>query len=149
MPPNRSARIIASGAGTFLLIGLVTVGVWRLEVEDIVSIAIGANVLAMLLAFSAWSGVIFEGKNSVRRPGPESWQDWLVMFVLGAFLSAFFLLLDCNGHLPSALGGTACDRQPGLDVIFTVAAVAITAISLPSALRAWLLAKLSPPSGEG
>lgn len=146
MQRKRSAQIISTAAGSILLIGLVTAGVSRIDMEDIVTTVISANVFAMLVAFAVWSGVVFEGKKSVNGPGPESWQDWLVMFLLGALLSAFFLLIDCDGHLPSALGGAGCDRQPGFDVIFTLAALALTAISLPSALRAWLLAKLSPPS---
>lgn len=59
-------------------------------------------------------------------------------------MSALFLFIDCGHQLPPALGGAACDGHPGISVVFTLGALAVTAIALPSALRAWLIATLSP-----
>lgn len=143
MQHTRPAQIIATGAGSIFLLALVTGCVWLLDPDGFVPTAIIANAIALLVAFANWTGVLYERGGGRRHPPIESWQGWIGMFLVALILSTYFLWIDCGWHLPPVLGGTACERRPGLDLIFTVAALAMAAIALPSALRAWLLARLS------
>lgn len=146
---RHTVQAIATGAGSALLIGLVAVVTSLLAHGDsFVPTALAANAFSGLVAIAAWSGALFRrSKGGSPDVQPESWQDWVGIFFAAFLMSALFLFMDCGHHLPPALGGTECDGHPGISVLFTFSALAMTAIALPSALRAWLLAVLSPSAG--
>jgi hypothetical protein len=143
----RAAQIIANSAGAITLIGLVTLATWLVTTDDsFVQTALAVNAIAALVAIATWSGAIFRHKGVSQ---PESWGEWVGMFLLGCAMSALFLFIDCGHHLPQVLGGTECDGHPGISVVFTFAAIAMTTIALPSALRAWLLSVLASAASGG
>lgn len=112
--------------------------------EDFVATAITINLIGALTAMAGWHGVLF-GKRASQ---PETVSEWLGIFFGGSLMSTLFLLVDCHWHLPIALGGSGCDSRPNFSVIFTIGAIAMTVIALPSALRAWLIARMSPTFEE-
>lgn len=130
---QRSSRtqLLASSAGLALLTLLVVAAALLYFPEHFWLATAFGGVITFLLAFAAWSGVLWQGRRSGSEP--ESWGEWLGIFFGGALLSAFFLYIDVE----------VAKGQPGFSAVFTVAALGLTFISLPSALRAWLLAKLS------
>lgn len=140
-----AAQVVATSAGGVALIGVVTIATWLVAAEDaFVQAALAANAGAGLIAIATWSGALFRHKGVSQ---PESWGEWVAMFFLGCIMSALFLFIDCGHHLPQVLGGAECDGHPGIGVVFTIAALAMAAISLPSALRAWLLSVLASTAG--
>ena len=144
----RAVQAIATGTGAAVLIGLVTATTWLLSPSgSVVQTALVANALTGLMAIAAWSGVLFRRKDGSHSVRPESWADWVGIFLVASVMSALFLFIDCGHHLPPALGGTECDGQPGITIAFTFGALAMAAIALPSAVRAWLLVVLSPSAG--
>ncbi len=144
MRGNRSAQIIASTVGLLAVIALVTAAVyWLAPQREFVSTAITCNAIAVATALAAWSGLLFKGEAAERPSRPDRWTDWLALFGLSSLISALFLFIDCGWHLPLALGGRECDGHPGITLALTIGVVALTAIALPSALRAWLLEHLS------
>jgi hypothetical protein len=124
-----TANFIASSIALLVLVGMVTVSVvttrsgahfWLYE-------TLGC-LLTVPLAFAMWSGTIWNrGDKPIK--GPATWKEWLILFLVGTGTSAVFLLIDIyisQGH-------------PGIGAIFTVGAMAMSVVALPSALRAWLL----------
>ena len=145
-----TAQIVASGVGILALVCLVSAAAYlAVPPQDFVSVSVATNALGILVALIAWAGVPWTRRSKDRQiAGPKRWTEWLGMFLVSLPLSAFFLFIDCGWHLPKELGGTACDGHPGISVIFTVSAVSLTAIALPSAIRAWLLELMSPSSSS-
>jgi hypothetical protein len=143
---RRLAQVVATSAGSVFLVCLVTGIAWLIVRDDsFVSTAIVVNAAVGLMALATWSGAVFPGKEP-KYFRPEHWKDWIAMFWFSIPISALFLFIDCGWHLSQMLGGTACDRNPGITVVFTAGSLAMTAIALPSALRAWLLAFLTSPT---
>jgi membrane protease YdiL (CAAX protease family) len=143
----RTVQAIATGAGSALLIALVTFTVSLLvRGESFLPTAVAANAFAGPLAVAAWSGALFRRKGGGLNWRPESWMDWIGIFLVSSVMSALFLFIDCGHHLPSAFGGTECNGHPGISAVFTAAALTMTVIALPGALRAWLLEVLSKPA---
>jgi len=131
MQHSRRAQFLASTAGVLLLTLLVVVAALLYSPESFWFTAGFGCTITFLLTFAAWSGVLWQGKRSGGEP--KSWGEWLGLFFGGALFSAFFLYIDIK----------LAEGHPGFSAIFTVAALATTFIALPSALRAWLLAKLA------
>ena len=67
---------------------------------------------------------------------------WLGMFFGGLALSAFFVWLDCRS-IAVFQADFRCHGTPNFSIIFTIAAIALTLVALPSALRAWIIARYS------
>jgi len=146
MPSVRAAQITATGVASASLLVLTTFVTWLLAPgESLAQTALATNASAGLTAFAAWSGALFRRKDV---SPPESWGDWVGVFFASSLLSGLLLSIDCGFHLPEGLGGEGCDGNPGISVIFTIAALSMMAIALPSALRAFLLASLSPPAED-
>ena len=87
-------------------------------------------VFTIPLALAAWSGKLS------RQWQPESWLEWLGIFVGAAALAAVFWLMDLGV------------KNPGLSVIFNLSTTGLAVIALPSALRAAVLERLHPPRPE-
>ena len=124
-------QAIASGAGVALLVFLVAGAAHWYSPENFWPTAALAWAFTFLLAFVVWSGALWRGQHSV--DAPKTWGEWVALFFGGTFLSALFLFIDLQ----------LADGDPGISAIFTMAAIAMTLIALPSALRAWLLARLA------
>lgn len=143
MTKTTQIQLIASGIGIVLLLAIVTSTVaWLSNDADYLPSAVIFNSMAIVGAVAVWNGVfVSSGKN--KSSGLESWTHWLGMFVVGAILSCIFLMIDCGGHLPGFHPEFVCNANPGISMAFTLGAIGLTVIALPSAVRAWLLAKLS------
>jgi len=135
-------QTIATGISYAFLVTIVSGASRILAGEDsFVTTAIVANAIATSTALTAWSGALFQKMGAgIQPPG---FLGWIGLFVAGVLTSALFLFIDCGHHLPSALGGVECDGKSGVGIVFTIAAMSMTAISLPSALRVWLIKKLA------
>ncbi len=131
------ANLIASGTALLVLLGMVTAVVVLSKEEEHFWLyeAVGC-IFTVPMALAMWSG-------KMRKPsdepvaGPENWKDWLLLSLVGFAISALFLAFDvfvAQGH-------------PGISAVFTVGAVVITVVSLPSAIRAWLLDLLQDHAG--
>lgn len=131
-------RIVSSTVGAILLTGVVLAGVYCLgSSENFTSNAALAWLFIVPLA------VIFWEKNAFVKRNPFSWIDWLGAFIVGLALSAIFLEMDCGWPNPFAAGKFSCVKfDPGPSVVFTISSIFITTISLPGAVRAWLLARI-------
>jgi len=137
---GRFAQATATSISYAFLVCIVTAASKLISNDkSFVSTAILTNAIATATAVSAWTGALFRGRGIQ----PTDVADWILMFFCGAVMSALSLFIDCGLHLPAALGGVECDGHPGISVLLTIAFLSITAISLPSALRAWLIKKLS------
>jgi len=88
--------------------------------------AIFGNLIALPTALAEWNGVLGKGAYS-----PPSWREWIGVFFGAGALSAAFVAIDV------AL------VHPGFSLFLTIGALAITFVALPSALRAWMLERLS------
>jgi hypothetical protein len=152
MASTRSARavqFIATGSGAAVLIVVVTAVTWLLSpAESVKQTALVANAFAGLVAVAAWSGVLFRGKGGGQIGQPENWTDWVGIFFVASVMSALFLFIDCGHHLPPVLGGRECDGHPGITIALTCGALAMAAIALPSAIRAWLISALAPAAED-
>lgn len=121
-------NVFASGVALLMLAAIVGLGavVVLPADEHRWPLAVASYAVLVPIAFWAWSGRMFsrEGSND---PEPQTWRDWTGLFALNLGLSAVFVFIDMGlGH-------------PGISLIFTVAAVSMTMISLPGAVRAWIL----------
>ena len=126
-----AVNAVASATGIMLLIGIVSVAAYLFASEkDFWFTAIAGHLFTVPLAVSDWSGSLRKS-NTNDQAVPPSWQYWLVIFTVGLLTSTVFVLIDF------AL------VHPGFSLIFTIGAVAMTFIALPSAVRAWLLELLS------
>lgn len=132
---KNSSEIVASTAGLALLVALIFTAVYFFTPADAFwSYAIAGLLFTVPFALSEWHSGIFTRK--AKEPSvPLSWQDWVGMFVGGVILSSLFVAIDL------------AVVHPGFSLIFTIAALALTFIALPTALRAWLLTQMKPRGG--
>jgi len=136
-------QILASAIGIIVLGVIVTTAVaWTSSDEVFVSAAVICNLWSIAVALAVWTGVLRSKKHKL--DSPESWSpsEWLYFFPGGIFVSVIFLLIDCGGQLPVFHPQFVCNGHPGFGAIFTISTITMTAIALPSAIRAWLLSKL-------
>ncbi|MBH9577251.1 hypothetical protein [Inhella proteolytica] len=94
--------------------------------KDFWLVAIGGSMLTAPMAISAWHGDLF-GKHG----GPQTAGEWLLYFAMSSVLSAVFVAIDL------------AVVHPGLSLVFTLGALAMTFVALPGAARAWLLESLA------
>ena len=140
---TRSGQFAASAAGIVLIVCLVTPLVaWLIPTDSFAIVAIGANGIAILFAAAEWTGVLRRWETEPA-PRPLSPWEWIGVFFLSLAISVLFIFMDCGWHIPWPHEKFICDGHPGLSLIFTFAAVCLTIISLPSAVRAYLLRVLA------
>lgn len=87
--------------------------------------AIFGNLVALPTALAAWSGALWKGAER-----PANWREWIGIFFGAVALSAAFVAIDI------------VLVHPGFSLAFTIGAIAISFVALPSALRAWMLERL-------
>ena len=125
-------RVIASAFGVALLVALVTGAAAFFEHgNNFRVVAIAGCLFTVPLAIAAWHGDFF-GKDD----GPRTPLAWLLFFALSAVLSGIFVAIDIGV------------KHPGISLVFTIGALAMTFIALPSAARAWMLELLSAQDGK-
>ncbi|MFZ6721684.1 hypothetical protein [Undibacterium sp. Ji49W] len=142
MPKKKIQKNIYSLISLVILWSIVTVLAKSVSPKDeSIATIIVVNLLLTGLSIRMWTNPdFFSGKN--RQYGIETWQDWLVIFFFAGILSCIFLLIDCGGSFPSFNPELVCNGHPGIGIIFTISAMAITAIAFPSAVRAWLISRM-------
>jgi len=124
---KRPAQILASLVGLAMLLALILGATWAFApAQDFKTISFLILAFAIPFALAAWSGLLFREKGS-KDPVHIAWKEWLAVFAGGAVVSAIFVTIDL------------LMVHPGIGLVFTIGAIALTAIALPSALRAWLL----------
>jgi len=127
MKVSTGLNVLASGVALLMLAAIVALGAALVLPADEHRWPLAAVSYAALapIGLWAWSGRMFNRKGS-ESPEPQTWRDWVGLFALNLGLSVVFALIDMGlGH-------------PGISLIFTIAAVSMTMISLPGAVRAWL-----------
>lgn len=133
------ANYFASSIALLLLVGMVTsvVALTQAEEHFWVYEVIGC-LITIPLAFAMWTGAIWRNGDKPIK-GPSSWKEWILLSLAAAGLSGVFLVIDIyitQGH-------------PGISAIFTVGAIAMCVVAIPSALRAWLLERLYSQGSAG
>jgi hypothetical protein len=132
-------QALASGLGILFLTAIATTLARLVSSDgDFMSHAMIFNLFSIGFAIAAWTGVLFRSKRR-ELPQPVSWGMWLGMFPIGLAFSVLFLLMDCDWHFPFTEKGFHCEGHPGFGAIFTIGAILMTVIALPSALRDWIL----------
>lgn len=125
------ANIVASGVALLMIAGIEALtAVCFLPVDEHFwpLVAVGYVVLA---AFAVWSWTDPAPRVGGKvAQGPTGWREWVGVFFLGLVLSVAFVAFD------------KAVQHPGLGLAFTAAAVAMTMIALPGAVRAALLEAL-------
>lgn len=125
-------RSLASVFGVALLVALVTGAAAIFEHgNDFWVVAIAGYLVTVPLAVAAWHGDFF-GKDD----GPRTPLEWLLFFAISAVLSGIFVAIDI------------AVKHPGISLAFTIGALAMMFIALPSAARAWMLEWLSAQDGK-
>jgi hypothetical protein len=120
-------RAVASAAAFCLLIGLVFLAALVFAPSgEFWSVAIAGCLFTIPLSPYAWSGALSRKKSSDIAV-PPTWQAWVGLFFAAAALSAVFVAID------------VAVVHAGFSLILTTSAVALTLVTLPAALRAWLL----------
>jgi uncharacterized membrane protein len=99
--------------------------------HDFLGAAIACNLIAVLTALAAWSGAPWKNAQA-----PSTWRDWVGIFFGAGMISGVFVAIDI------------VLVHPGISLAFTIGALVLTFISLPSALRAWIQERLSHRGGE-
>lgn len=127
---------LASAIGLVALVGMVSIAAEIVsDVQHIWVTTIIGNVIAVPAAIAAWSGAMWkDSKHEIH--APRTWRDWIGVFFAATALSVAFVAID------------VAIVHPGLSLTFTVAALALSFIALPSALRAWILERLSRRRSE-
>lgn len=93
-------------------------------------LAIAGNLFAAPTAIAAWNGALWkDAKNETH--APTTWRDWIGIFLIATVVSSVFVAIDF------------AVVHPGLSLVFTIGALALAFVALPSALRAWVLEQLS------
>lgn len=142
MPKKTIIQAAASAAGIVSICLLMTLGAaYTSSGSNFFSAAVVGSLIASATAAAAWAD-----KSKYYSTGSLSCSDWVMMFPIGAVISMAFLWIDCGGRLPAFRPEFVCNGRAGISVIFTIAALCLTAISLPSALRAWILQKFDNAS---
>lgn len=122
------AKIVASGVALLMIAGIEALtAACFLPVDEHFwpLVAVGYVVLAALAVWS-WTDTA-PGVGGKVAQGPTGWREWVGAFFIGLVLSVAFVAFD------------KAVQHPGLSLAFTGAAVAMTMIALPNAVRAALL----------
>ncbi|UUZ48579.1 hypothetical protein LP420_38735 [Massilia sp. B-10] len=99
--------------------------------HDFLGAAIACNLIAVFTALAAWSGALWKDAQA-----PATWRGWVGIFFGAGMISGVFVAIDI------------VLVHPGISLAFTIGALALTFIALPSALRAWIQERLSRRGGE-
>lgn len=135
-------QIAASGLGLAVLAVMVTGALaWINNGAGTLSELCVMNALTACFAIAMWSGILWRHKGMGM--GPDTWGEWLGLGSIALPISLLFLWLDCGYQLPTFRPGFECAPGGGITVVFTAAAIGMTAISIPSAIRAWMLARFA------
>jgi len=128
---TKTITVVASIVALVVLVSMVSVaaGIFA-SGQDFWILTIVGNMFAVLTAIAAWNGAFSKSSGSDVKV-PPTCQEWIGIFFCAALLSGVFVAIDvASGH-------------PGFSVVFTIGAVALSFIALPSALRAWMLERLA------
>lgn len=101
--------------------------------SDLMLFNLGFGILAVL----SWTGILTRKINKENRP--QTWIEWVAVFIGGLIISIIFILLDCSGQFQVFHPTFVCKGNPGWSVIFTISAIGVTVISIPSAIRSWIM----------
>lgn len=139
---QRAIQIAASAAGLLVLgLQLTWAALWIGNGTSTLNTILAVNALGALVALLAWSGMLWKGAAAHLQI--STWPGWLFTGALCALISVCFLWLDCGYQLPALRPSFECEMRGGPTVAFTFAAIAVAAIAIPSAVRAWLLARFT------
>jgi hypothetical protein len=119
-------QLIASAVGLALVVALVTALSYAFIPNDVLRTSLFGTLFAIPTALAAWTGVLWRDKGKLIK-GPDTWAEWIVVFLSSSTLALIFLSIDI------------AVVHPGFSLIFTIGACSISVIALPSAVRAWLL----------
>ena len=127
---SRTINVVASAIGLVVLVGMVSVaaGIFFTGRNFWFS-AIAGNLFAVPTAIATWNGALWRDSQNETRAQP-TWRDWIGIFFVGAAVSGLFVAID------------VAVVHPGLSLVFTIGALALSFVALPSALRAWVLEQL-------
>ena len=127
---KRAVNTLASAAGLTMLVGLVSAAACLFSPgQSFWFTAIAGCLLTVPFAMAAWNGSLWKPTDGLATPQP-SWRDWVGVFFVDLALSGLFVAIDL------------VVAHPGFSLVFTLGAVGLTFIALPSAVRAWLLERL-------
>ena len=127
----RTINALASAIGIIALVAIVSVAVaFFSEPQQFWLSAIAANLFAVPTAIAAWNEGLWK-KSKSDAQAPTTWGEWIGVFLIASLVSAVFVAID-----------TTVDN-PGLSLVFTIGALAISFVALPGALRAWIVEQLS------
>ncbi len=125
------ANVVASGVA-LLMLALIegfSAALFLPYDEHFWPLVIAGYFVLVPFAVWMWSGSALR-RSGKREESPLTWQDWVGLFFFGFLLSVAFVAFD------------RAVNHPGLSLAFTFAAIAITMIALPGAVRAALLDEL-------
>ena len=133
---------LASAIGLISLVGLVSAASAIFSYahaspqdQSFGVLAIIGNLIAVPTALAAWNGILWKkGKETIK--GPTTPLEWIVTFFCATFLSIIFVAIDF------------AIKKPGLSFVFTIGAITLSFVALPSALRVWISEHLSRRYGE-
>jgi hypothetical protein len=97
--------------------------------------AIVGNLFVVSTAIGAWSGALWKNREHETQ-APTTWRHWIGIFFAAIVVSGIFVGID------------VAVVHPGIGLVFTFGALAMSFVALPSALRAWIMEKLSQRHGE-
>ncbi|MDQ1923734.1 hypothetical protein [Massilia pseudoviolaceinigra] len=126
-------NVFATGVGLVMLCGLIVALIFTFLPESYHTVGMSVFCCAVTVPMALYYWI---GKGAVELGG-DSWIGWLGVFFFGSLTSILFIAIDCDWRNPFGEETVSC--QPGLSAVFTLGALALTVIALPSALRAWLL----------
>lgn len=136
--------MIASASGLASLAAIVTGVLWWISNDSPSVLAlVVANGSVAAFACLVWSGVLWKTYAPLEI---DTTTGWLGTGALGAAFASLFVWLDCGNALPSFRPVFACQGTLGWSAALTIAALLVTAIAIPSALRAALLQRFDRPS---
>ena len=140
---NRAASFVAASASLIVLwLGLAGVMLFLFPTGEIDVTLAWVEGIATFFALVVWY-VKSDRWGSMRSPGA-----WIGIFAIAIPISVLFVEIDCGGTLHVVGRTPTCANYGGgISVVFTIAALALTAIALPSALRMWLLNRLGARPG--
>lgn len=131
----KTINVVASAIGLVVLVGMVSVAAAILSTDQHFWVSVVAgNLFAIPTAIAAWNGALWKDSKDEAQV-PPTWRNWLGIFVASAVVSGLFVAID------------VAVVHPGFSLVFTVGALALSFVALPSALRAWVLEQLSRRQG--
>jgi hypothetical protein len=140
---TRTAQVTAACLSfAFLWLEVAALFAWlapeNRQIIPFVAVAAAATACAAYF----WRHMAAEAKM-VLSPGA-----WLGMFALAAAISFVFVEMDCGGSLRFVDGLPTCSHVGGgISIVFTIGALALMIVSLPNALRAWLIRMFDSGAG--